>query len=140
VSAGPNPAFLHYSQTQEDNMEFPKPKFQQSIEDYGRMLGKQSMPEGGNQHYAAKSKIWASSKLWMGGNKDAGASFSFKSRCEGSLEAIWAIAKPMYEEAVRKGNLELARDILERMKQVPLERQLSEHKQVLAKMVAKLAG
>ena len=115
-------------------MELPKPRTR-NLMNYFSSVAKQSMPIGANQHSDRISRGWKHTKPAT----PAGVCFNMSGPCSGDLSEVVGLALKLVNEALAKGDKEVARAILDRIKVVHGEYAVVEVQARLARLQVQLA-
>jgi hypothetical protein len=115
-------------------MELPKPRTA-NLMTYFAQVAKQSQPMGANQHSDRISRCWKHEKP----RRPAGVCFNMSGPCQGDLSEVVGLALKLVGEALAKGDKEVAKAILDRIKVVHGEYAVVEVQARLARLQVQLA-
>jgi hypothetical protein len=110
-----------------------------SIEAASQKLSRVTLRDGAIKKKPAKAGRWkkgAQARTTAARRSSQTVVFDLKGECKGDIEDIWLIAKPLYEAALAEGNIKLAKAVVDKMKAIPLERQLKRLERIAAKALA----
>ena len=115
-------------------MDLPKPRTH-NLMTYFSSVARQSMPPGANQHSDRISRGWRHPKP----RRPLEVCFSMSGPCQGSLSEVVGLAVRLANEAIARGDQDMARSILDRAKVVHGEYQVVEVQARLERLKVQLA-